>query len=244
MIARESRSGTRHPALLAFFGALVVAGCSSSPNEPECTPDASYDPVVVPAAFEATVTNPLFPLVPGTKFTYTGSNETIEVTVLPGKKLILGVSCTIVHDVVKEDGEVIEDTFDWFAQDTSGAVWYFGEDTKELEGGQVVSTEGSWEAGVDGAKAGMIIPANPTVGLQFRQEYYPCVAEDMGEILGLNATASVPHGSHVGCLQTRDFTPLEPDVNEHKYYCPGVGLVLIVAVGSGDREELISIQGP
>ena len=161
---------------------------------------------------------------------------------LADRKVILGVSCTTVHDVARVGHEVIEDTYDWFAQDSTGAVWYFGEDTKEMSGGAVVSTEGSWEAGVDGAKPGIIIPTDPVVGQTYRQEYYACEAEDMGEIVSLDASAAVPFGSYTGCLKTRDFTPLEPDANENKYYKPGVGLVLSVDVATGDREELIDAR--
>lgn len=108
----------------------------------------------------------------------------------------------------------------------------------------VVSTEGAWEAGVDGAKPGIIIPAAPAVGQTFRQEYYACDAEDMAEILGVDAAATVPFGSYTGCLETHDFTLLEPEVNEKKYYCPGVGLVLAIDVPTGEREELVAMENP
>jgi hypothetical protein len=146
-----------------------------------------------------------------------------------------------VHDTASIAGEVIEDTFDWFAQDKDGAVWYMGEDTKEYSQGMVVSTEGSWEAGQDGAQPGIIIPAMPMVGDKYRQEYYACEAEDMGEILELDATATTPAGSFTGCLKTRDTTPLEPNVNEEKYYCPGTGLVLSVDIATDEREELTMV---
>lgn len=206
-----------------------------------CTVDTTYDPTIAPASFVADVDNPLYPLVPGTKFVYENGDETVEVTVTANKKTILGVSCTEVHDVASVAGEVIEDTLDWFAQDQDGAVWYFGEDTKEMSGGMVTSTHGSWEAGVDGAKPGIVVPAAPKVGDTYRQEYYACEAEDMGEVLALDATAMVKAGSYTGCLKTHDFTPLEPDINEEKYYCPGVGLVLSVDVVTGEREELASV---
>jgi hypothetical protein len=227
---------------LALLLAAFAAGCSST--ESNCTVDASYNPHTDPSAFVAGVSNPLYPLEPGTRFTYKEGADTVEVTVLTDKRTILGVSCTTVHDVLKSDGEVIEDTYDWFAQDTAGAVWYFGEDTKELSGGQVISTAGSWRAGVDGAKPGILVPATPLAGQRYRQEYYACAAEDMGEILELNASAVVPYGSFTGCLKTRDFTPLEPGLNENKYYARGVGLVLTVDVANGTREELVDVQVP
>ncbi len=230
-------------AVFALLLSSVVAGCGSSGKEENgCIVDSSYNPAIHPGAFVAAVDNPLYPLTPGARFTYAAGMETVEVVVLADRRTILGVSCTIVHDVARVGHEVIEDTYDWFAQDSSGTVWYFGEDTKEMSGGVVVSTEGSWEAGVDGAKAGVIIPGDPAVGQTYRQEYYACEAEDMGEIVDLDATADVPFGSFTGCMKTRDFTPLDLEVNENKYYKPGVGLVLSVDVTTGDREELIDAR--
>ena len=252
------RIGARQTTMFAAALASIalLGGCGGDDASPAgtggsagtggrpCTVDTSYNPMIDASKFVDVVNNPLFPLIPGTKLTHRGGEETIEFEVLADKKEILGISCTVVHDVVKVSGEVIEDTFDWFAQDDTGAVWYMGEDTKELSGGMVTSTHGSWEAGVDGAKPGYIIPPNPTVGLKFRQEYYACEAEDFGEILDLNATASVPAGSYTGCLKTRDTTPLEPALLEEKVYCPGVGAVLVVDVKTQEREELVSIQRP
>jgi hypothetical protein len=179
-------------------------------------------------------------LIPGTRFVYSaGDDVRIETTVTHERKTILGVSTVVVHDVELENGEVIEDTFDWYAQDIDGTVWYFGEDTRAFENGQV-STEGSWEAGVDGAKPGIVMPGSPQVGMQYRQEYYACVAEDMGEIV----STCVNVDEYRRCLQTLDTTPLEPDVAEHKFYCPDVGLVLAIDLESGEREELIERTGP
>lgn len=210
-----------------------------------CTVDTSYDPIIDPARFTATVDNRFFPLVPGTVFTYDAPGEHIVTTVESETRVVDGVECTVVHDVSTDpdSGETLEDTFDWFAQDQDGAVWYFGEDTTAFEGG-TSSKAGSWEAGVGGAKPGVQIPAEPMVGDTYRQEYAPCEAEDMGEVLALDATATVPAGSFTGCLETHDFTPLEPAVNERKDYCPDVGLVLTTDVPTGEREELIEIQPP
>jgi hypothetical protein len=234
-----------HRVVLALLLTSLLAGwgCSNK-SDTGCTVDTSYNPTIEPGAFVAAVSNPFYPLVPGTKFTYVADVDTVEVTVLADKRLILGVSCTTVHDVLRENGEVTEDTYDWFAQDTSGAVWYFGEDTKTLSGGHVVSTEGSWEAGVDHADPGILIQAHPAVGQTYRQEYLACAAEDMGEILDLNASVTVTYGPFTGCLKTRDFTPLEPGADENKYYAPGVGLLLTVDMVTSEREELIGIQNP
>jgi hypothetical protein len=156
---------------------------------------------------------------------------------------VMGVPCVVVRDVVTVEGELIEETFDWYAQDKAGNVWYFGEEAKEYENGVAVSTGGSWEAGVDGAMPGMIMRADPQVGDRYRQEYYEGEAEDMAEVLGLNESASVPYGSFSELLMTKDWTPLEPDFAEHKYYARGIGLVLEVIVeGGSGRVELVEIR--
>ncbi|HEX2292165.1 MAG TPA: hypothetical protein VHH55_02560, partial [Gaiellaceae bacterium] len=171
--------------------------------------------------------------------------QRVEVTVTERTKTILGISATVVHDRVTEDGELVEDTLDWYAQDKWGGLWYLGEDTTEYENGKPVSKEGSWEAGVDGAQAGLIIPPDPEVGMTYRQEHYAGEAEDRGEILSLDEQVDVPFGSFEGALMTRDTTPLEPDGNEHKFYAKGVGPVLALALsGGGGREELVRFREP
>ena len=158
-------------------------------------------------------------------------------------KTVQGIEATVVHDLVTEDGEPIEDTYDWYGQDKEGNLWYLGEDTKEYENGKVVSTAGSWEAGVDGALAGIIIPADPQVGMTYRQEYYEGEAEDEGEILSLDEKAEVPFGSFDNLLMTKDTTPLEPDILEHKFYARGVGPVLVLGISGGsDREVLLRFE--
>lgn len=199
-----------------------------------------------PADFVAEIDNPYWPMQPGNRWVYTETDEDgeemqVEVTVTSDKKDVLGISATVVHDVVTQDGEVIEDTFDWYAQDVDGNVWYLGEDTKEYQDGEV-STEGSWEAGVDGAQAGVVVPGKPEVGMAYRQEYYEGEAEDEGKILSLDEHVEVPYGTFDGCLQTEDTTPLEPDVLENKYYCEGVGPVLAIDLEGGGREELITFE--
>lgn len=200
-----------------------------------------YNPTIDPANFVAAVTNPYFPLVPGTTFHYTSPPEDIAVTVTHDTKVILGVTCTVVHDVASEDGVTTEDTFDWYAQDRDGNIWYFGEDTKAFDNGHV-STEGSFEAGVNGAKPGIIMEGHPIVGDAYRQEYAPGVAEDRGEVLSLTESGSVAFGPFENCLKTKDFSDLEPNDVENKVFCPNVGQVLAVTVkGGNDREELVSI---
>jgi hypothetical protein len=193
------------------------------------------------------IDNPYFALIPGTTFTYEseteeGTEEDI-VVVTNETKEILGVTATVVRDTVSLDGELIEDTFDWFAQDKEGNVWYLGEDTKEYENGEVVSTEGSWEAGVDGAEAGIVMLAYPQVGDTYRQEWYPGHAEDAAEVVSLSEEVTVPYGTFTNCLQTREFSTIDPELNEYKYYCTAVGAVTLeVVIDSGERVELIDVD--
>ncbi len=210
-------------------------------------PDTTYNPVIAPANFVEKIDNPYFHLTPGITFIYQGESEDaperVEVNITNETKVILGVTCIVVRDRVWIDDELAEDTFDWYAQDKDGNVWYFGEDSREMEDGVVVSTQGSWEAGVDGAKPGIIMKATPKVGDSYRQELYTGVAEDMGEVLGLNESVTVPFGTFENCLKTKDFTPLEPGVAEHKYYAPGVGFIKSVTVEGGvGQVELVEIR--
>jgi hypothetical protein len=206
------------------------------------------DPVELdPADFVSEIDNPYWPMQRGSRWVYeekdTEGATRIVVTVTSRAKTVLGIEATVVRDVVTEDGELKEDTFDWYAQDKDGNVWYLGEDTKEYEGGKVVSTKGSWEAGVDGAEAGVIMPAKPEVGMTYRQEYYKGEAEDQAEVLSLDEQVKVPFGKFDHALQTKETTPLEPDVVEHKYYARGVGLVLAKGVsGSSSREQLVEYR--
>jgi hypothetical protein len=210
---------------------------------PAWAKEGTYDPIIDPADFVGGIDNPYMPLMPGTIFVYEGETEdgieTNEVYVTHQTKEILGVTCIVVWDRVWLDGELIEETYDWYAQDKDGNVWYFGEDSKEYEGGVVVSTEGSWEAGVDGAEPGIVMKANPQVGDSYRQEYYEGEAEDMAEVLSLTESVSVGYGDFDNCLMTKEWTALDPGVVEHKYYAAGVGEVLVVMVEGGtDRAEL------
>jgi len=200
---------------------------------------------VDPDSFTCKVDNPYFPLKPGTTYSYEStSGETEELYVTCDTKEILGVTCVVVHDVVyDENGEWIEDTYDWYAQDECGNVWYFGEDSTERDPDTgETDTEGSWEAGVDGAEAGIIMLACPQVGDEYREEYYAGVAEDMAKVKTLNATAQVPYGTFHHSLVTLNYSPLEPDVLEKKFYAKGVGLVREKEVKGGDDvNELVDV---
>jgi hypothetical protein len=223
--------------VLAAAGLLLLAGCGSDSNSlPQGSEPANLDA----GDFVDRIDNPYWPMAPGSKWVYREDGQRVEVTVTGQRKEILGIRATVVHDVVTEDGEVVEDTYDWYAQDADGNVWYLGEDTKEFEDGEVKSTEGSWEAGVDGAEAGILLPGEPEVGMTYRQEYYEGEAEDAGEILSLDEWVEVPSGRYRNVLMTKDYTPLEPEVLEHKFYAKGVGPVLVVAISGGSgREELL-----
>jgi hypothetical protein len=205
----------------------------------------SYDPPIDPANFVDRIDNPYLPLLPGATWSYEAATdegtERIEVSVTPDRRTVMGISAVVVRDTVALEGEVIEDTFDWFAQDGDGNVWYLGEETTEYENGEPVSTEGSWEAGVDGALPGIVMLAEPAVGEAYRQEYYPGEAEDLAEVVRVGESETVPFGSFDGLVVIEEWNPLEPDVVEEKFYAPGVGTVLEVAVVGGDeRVELVS----
>jgi hypothetical protein len=170
-----------------------------------------------------------------------GTVKRVEVTVLDETLTVAaGIEARVVHDLVTQDGATVEDTLDWYAQDSRGNLWYLGEETAEYENGQVVSTEGSWHAGVDGAQAGIVIPADPAPGLSYRQEYLAGEAEDEALVLSVSERVEVPTGSYTDALLTRDTTPLDPEVSELKFYAPGVGPVLTVQVsGETSREALV-----
>ena len=234
-------------ALILTVLVSLAAGCGSDGGS-NTLPQGSETVELNPGDFVAEIDNSYWPLLPGSKWVYRetdgeGNVQRVEVTVTDQTKTIMGIEATVIHDLVTEDGEPVEDTFDWYAQDNDGNIWYLGEDTKEFENGKVSSTKGSWEAGVDGAQAGIVMPADPEVGMAYRQEYYKGEAEDNGEILSLDERAKVPFGSFENVLKTKDTNTLEPDLVEHKYYAKGVGPVLAITVAGGsDREELISFK--
>jgi RTX calcium-binding nonapeptide repeat (4 copies) len=196
-----------------------------------------------PDDFTTTIDNPYLPLRPGTTFVYENKddNSTDVFTVTHRTKIVDGVECVVVHDIAEVNGVLVEDTFDWFAQDRAGNVWYFGEDTREYEPGnpEPINNAGSFEAGVDGAEAGILMPADPRVGERYQQELAPGIAEDYAVVLDLTATVNVPYGSSEAALKTRDVNPLDPSV-ERKFYIPGVGNVLTTDA-EGSRQELVRI---
>jgi len=208
---------------------------------------ADYNPQISSANFVNKNDNRYFPLTPGKTYIYEGKKdgetEINEVKILTETRQIMGVTCVVVNDKVTVNGELVEETYDWYAQHKNGDVWYFGEDSKEYENGVVKSTKGSWEAGKDGAKPGIIMKADPKAGESWRQEYYKGEAEDMGEVIAVGESVTVKAGSYQGCVRTKDWTPLEPRVAENKLYCPEVGVVKTEMVEGGtDRTELTRTQ--
>jgi hypothetical protein len=244
----------RRIAVLFIAAAGLVAGCGSSdkpaPTYQRSTPasgptktvDTSYNPKIVPADFTATITNRHWPLKPGTTWVFTGTKdgapEQVDVTVTRQSKTVLGVRCVVVSDIVTSNHTLTEKTTDWYAQDRNGNLWYFGEDTKEYKNGVVTSTQGTWEAGVDNAKAGIVVQGKPRPGGFYRQEYRPGLAEDKARVLTTSAAARVPAGSYANVLLTKDIDPLNPDKVEHKWYAPGVGPVHVLRIGSAHHEEI------
>jgi hypothetical protein len=238
-------------------GAGGAAGTSEKeapPYAPEVAEEnaANYAPQIDRSNFVEKIDNRYLMFTPGTTFFYEGKTadgpERVETYVSHKTREVLGVKCTVVRDKAFLNGKLSEDTFDWYAQDGEGNVWYFGEDTKEYENGKVISTKGSWEAGVDGAKPGIVMEANPRVGDSYRQEYYKGEAEDMAEVLSLDASGldnavSVPYGSFGDVLMTKEWNPLEPAVLEYKYYAPGTGLIGEEQIlGGTDASELVDVR--
>ena len=240
-------------ALTVGFG-LALGGCTSSggpptPHATRSTPSSasvlaplhgSYSPSIDPADFVQTIDNRYWPLMPGTGYRYAGvrgsTPQLDDEVVLHSTKQILGVTCTVVRDTVSEGGRPVERTFDWYAQDRQGNVWYMGEESLELKNGHMVKASDSWESGVNGAKPGIIMPGAPRPGDAYRQEYYPPgEALDQARVLTLDGHLTVPYGAFSHVLVTSERSPLEPQT-EQKYYAPGLGEVAERVV-KGHHEE-------
>lgn len=241
---------------VGLFAALAAA-CGSSSDASTSTPVASttsasdlapihgpYTPSIDPADFVGKIDNRYFPLIPGTGFHYRGVAEDGKTPqaddefVTHRTKTILGVKSTVVRDIVSSHGKPIEKTFDWYAQDKSGNVWYMGEDTRELRHGKFVKMSDSWESGVNGAQPGIIMPGKPRRGDEYRQEYYPGHALDQARVLGRGGPVTVPYASYKHTLLTVETSPkIDPGVAERKYYVAGVGDVKEHTV-SGDHEQI------
>ena len=206
---------------------------------PAFTADA-LPPLPPPESFSADLTNPYLAFETGRKFHYeTLTDEGLEtnlVEVTNQTQVIAGVTVRVVHDLVYLNGDLIEDTLDWYAEDQDGNVWYFGEDTKQILNGEVVGTEGSWTAGIEGPP-GIIMLAEPELGMKYKQEDATGIAEDMGKVVGLSEQVVVPYGTFEGCLKTAEWSLLESGPRDFKFYAPGIGLVLEIG-GRGRRERV------
>jgi hypothetical protein len=226
---------------VALAAAVVPSASAAGPPFPQTSEPANLKP----AEFTTNINNPYFPVLPGSswKVRVTDQNgakliQTIKVT--NRTKLIAdGVTARVVNDVVRDHGKVEEKTKDWYAQDIQGNVWYFGEDTVAFHHGKK-DRSGSFEAGVNGADAGVAMPAHPTVGMTYREEYSEGHSMDRSRILSVDAQAGAPFGHFTNVVMAQDTTPLEPNVLELKLYAPGIGQVLAQTVSGGsEREELI-----
>ncbi len=245
---RDERRDALKEALSDLYEARKECGEQFAARKDLCAllDERRYDPDIDPGDFDEPLQNPYFPLVPGTTRTYEGETdeglETIVVTVTDEKREILGVECFVVLDVVYLDGNEIENTRDYFAPDNLGNVWYFGENSLEIEDGLVVSTHGSFIAGENGAKPGVVMPAAPALDHAYRQEFALGEAEDYASIVSIDETVMVPFGTFENCVQTRDGTPLEPDAEEFKFYAAGVGVVKEINPESGVEIVLIDVM--
>ena len=228
----------KHPLLRALIlsGFLTVALPAGEP----------YRPAINPATFSHIVNHPYFPLVPGTTATFIekegGETREKKIAVTRATSTSMGVKCVVVHETETLGGVLREDTYNWFAQDRDGSVWCFGEACKEIKPGGQVSTQGSWEAGVNGAQPGIVMLGHPKVGDRYRRNFLGDVAEDIGEVAALDESVTVPLGSFNGCVRTREWSMLESGTSK-KWFARGVGVVRIEATG-GEVAMLVSVSPP
>jgi hypothetical protein len=249
MAMRPSSAGG---AIATLAAAIAVAGCGGGDGEDASAaeagglPQGSEHVELDPAEFTTEIDNRYWPMAPGSRWVYRETegdeSQRVVVTVTDRTKTIAGIEARVVRDVVSDEatGDPVEVTDDYYAQDADGNIWYLGEDTTEYENGKPVSTAGSFHAGVDGAEAGVAMPADPQQGLTYRQEYYAGEAEDVGEVLRTGEQAEAAFGRFDDVLVTRDINPLEPKIVEYKFYAPDVGPLLTLDVsGASGREELL-----
>ncbi len=227
--------------VIAAAGDLCTAQAAAGRSVCNKVGQAAYDPKINPADFSPVVDNPWLPMKPGSEYVYRNKSENAEVVItVTNKKIkLMGVDCIIVHDVNSVGGVIEEDTLDYFAQHKDGSVWYFGEDTISYDNG-IANTAGSWRAGLNGAKPGIVMFAAPAVGKSYRQEFFLGEAEDVAQGFAINQHVKVPAGTFNNAYQTKDFTALEPGNFEYKYYVRGIGNVLVTNPATGVREELMS----
>ena len=205
--------------------------------------DDPYPLELDPADFVEGINHSFFPMAVGSAWVFEAETEDglerIEVEVLNDTRTVLGIECTIVRDTVYMDGDMIEDTWDWYAQDIYGNVWYMGEDTAEYENGVLLNHNGAWDPDKDGSLPGIYMWGNPIVGTTYRQEYLKGEAEDWGTVMSLGNTVTIGYGTYNDVLITKDFIPGEPDGSALKYYAPGIGVIL--EEEEDERVELIEM---
>jgi len=249
----KTATGARSAAIAVLAAScLLLNACAtdgSGASSADALPQGDDPATLDPALFTADIDNPYWPMVPGTRGLYReidedGAEYRVVVTITTETKQIAnGITARVVRDSVYRGDELVEDTFDWYAQDADGAIWYLGEDTAEFENGAIVSTEGSFEAGVDGAMAGVAMPGHPAPGQQYRQEFYRGHAEDNGEVMRTTELVDVPYGHYENAVTTRDTSSIEPAAVEYKFYARGIGPVMTLDVaGASGREVLVDIQ--
>jgi hypothetical protein len=249
-----------HRTAAVLAAALLAAACTARSETEGGSPEATqpiptfhetadgYSVDIDLQGFVERIDNPYMPLIPGSTWRLEGrtaeGREVDTITVLEETREVMGVTTTVVKDVVKLEESVVEKTWDWFAQDVRGNVWYFGEDTAEYEDGKIVSRAGAWEAGVDGALPGIVMPADPLVNEASRQESYPDEAEDMGWVVQTGLTVDVPAGSYDDVIRVLEWSPLEPRIVVEKLYAPGVGILGEEALSGGlENFELVEFSG-
>jgi hypothetical protein len=232
---RIARVVTMALVLSVAIGATRVVGKSEK-----------YRPKIDPSAFQSGIDHEYFPLIPGTTFRYTEKSGKlvvdVAVAVTRETRVVMGVTCVVVSTLVKSKGVLKEDIAEWYAQDREGNVWFFGEDAKEFHSQGRVSTEGSWEAGIDGAQPGIVMPGRAVPGEPYRHQYYKDESEDMAQIVAMNESVTVPFGSFRNCVRTREWSMLEAG-SQSKWYAKGVGFIKEVSEW-GDATELISVTRP
>jgi hypothetical protein len=233
---------------LPAASASLAAGPASEPprwisrNPAEFMRGGAYRPEIAPGDFVSVIDNPYLPLTPGLTHVYVGDGERIEVSVTHETREILEVTTTVVIDRVFAGDMLLEESYDWYAQDRWGNVWNFGESNTDYDYGRPVTTVGSWEAGIDGARPGIVMLGGPRRGDVYRQEFYRGLAEDMSNVVSLGDLSDVPYGSFSDVLVTEDWTPLEPGTVERKMYAFGIGLIVDRSSPESDGSELVEIR--
>jgi hypothetical protein len=237
--------------LMIMLASITFAACDKEDGDDEDDDDDNevYNPKIDPADFVSSkvVTNEYYPIVPGKKYIYEGTTadgeERVEEMRLDKVKVILGINCIAVNFKAFLDGKMIEEAEDWYAQANDGNFWYFGEAVDNYdENGILTDHEGSWEAGIDGAKPGIIMLADPVKGKTYREEFLPGVAEDEAEVLETGKEFTIDFGTFSNCIVTKNWTDLEPGIIENKIYAPGIGLIREINLEDGTYIDLVAIE--